>query len=35
MQPRNFSAQEKEDLLAFLRSLSGAVPRVRPPVVPD
>jgi cytochrome c peroxidase len=35
MQPRNFSAQEKEDLLAFLRSLSGTVPRVRPPVVPD
>lgn len=35
MTPRHFSAQEREDLLAFLRSLSGTVPRVVPPKLPE
>jgi cytochrome c peroxidase len=32
LRPLNLSAAEKEELLAFLRSLSGTVPVVRPPL---
>jgi hypothetical protein len=35
MKPRHFSQREKEDLLAFLRSLSGTVPRIAPPELPE
>ena len=32
--PRQFSKQEKEALLAFLRSLTGEYPRILPPKLP-
>lgn len=32
---RDFSPAEKKDLLAFLHSLSGTLPRVHPPQLPD
>ncbi len=35
MQPLGLTAEEREDLVAFLKSLSGEVPSIEPPALPE